>query len=126
MLLRFRRLMRLMASLPTMTLVQNGFMASDRLALTKPPGGLYAQHRTSASASIQSKFAARLSAVDTWLHIADAVALTSKRFVERGESGRSRADAKQKYCVVTQDNIKRMSEGAYASTTSDVMPIMIP
>ncbi len=46
--LMFLRLMRLMASLLTITLVQNGFIAADRLALHRPPGGLYAQHRTSA------------------------------------------------------------------------------
>ena len=47
--LMFFRLIRLMASLLTMTLVQNGFIAADRLALHRPPGGLYAQHRTSAA-----------------------------------------------------------------------------
>ena len=51
MLLRFLRLMRLMASLLTMTLVQNGFIAADRFALTRPPGGLNDQHRTSAAAA---------------------------------------------------------------------------
>ena len=47
--LRFFRLMRLIASLLITTLLQKGFIAADRLPLTRPPGGQKAQHRTSVS-----------------------------------------------------------------------------
>ena len=41
-------------TLPTMTEVQKGAMAADRLALTRPPGGQNAQHCVPVRGAVQS------------------------------------------------------------------------